>query len=242
MKVFQANKIRKLSLIVMSLLTICVTTFYYFSLNSTVAVSSAVVQPIRNGNRNTNKVALMFNCYENVEIVKQISDTLKEYGFHATFFLGGCFIDDNIELIKYLVEGGHELGNHGYFHKEHSKLSFSQNLLEIENCHNIVKAHTGIEMNLFAPPSGDYNKTTVEVCKKNGYKVILWSLDTIDWRDKSEKIVYNRATQKITGGDFVLMHPKLHTLKALPDILNFYLQKGLVVTTVSQCMENNGQS
>ena len=95
-------------------------------------------------------------------------------------------------------------------------------------------------MNLFAPPSGDYSKTTIEVCEKIGYKVILWSIDTIDWRDKSEKIVYNRATQKISGGDFVLMHPKQHTLKVLPEILNFYLQNGLVVTTVSQCMENNG--
>ena len=240
MKVVQSKKIRKLSVVVMAILTVCISAFYYFSLKDTVAAVSTKIQTIRNGNRDSNKVALMFNCYENTQVVKGIADTLEKYGFHATFFLGGCFADDNIELMKYLVEKGHELANHGYFHKEHSKLSESQNLLEIQNCHNIVKAHTGIEMNLFAPPSGDYNKTTIEVCEKIGYKVILWSLDTIDWRDKNEKIVYNRATEKIKGGDFVLMHPKQHTLKVLPDILNFYLQKGLVVTTVSQCMENNG--
>ena len=240
MKVFQSKKIRKHSVVVMAVLTICISMFYYFTLKDTVAVTSTQIQVIRNGNRDSNKVALMFNCYENAEVVRGIADTLVKYGFKATFFLGGCFVDDNIELMKYLAENGHELANHGYFHKEHSKLSSSQNLLEIQNCHNIVKAHTGVEMNLFAPPSGDYNKTTIEVCEKIGYKVILWSLDTIDWRDKNEKIVYNRATQKIKGGDFVLMHPKQHTLKVLPDILNFYLQKGLIVTTVSQCMENNG--
>ena len=186
-------------------------------------------------------LAASFWSLLNPAIELSVSLGYVEWFFPALgFFLGGCFADDNIELMKYLVEKGHELANHGYFHKEHSKLSESQNLLEIQNCHNIVKAHTGIEMNLFAPPSGDYNKTTIEVCEKIGYKVILWSLDTIDWRDKNEKIVYNRATQKIKGGDFVLMHPKQHTLKVLPDILNFYLQKGLVVTTVSQCMENNG--
>ena len=95
-------------------------------------------------------------------------------------------------------------------------------------------------MNLFAPPSGDFSKTTLKVCENIGYKVILWSKDTIDWRDKSEKIVYNRATTNISGGDFVLMHPKMHTLKALPDILQTYSDSGLVVTTVSQCMENDG--
>ena len=52
------------------------------------------------------------------------------------------------------------------------------------------------------------------------YKVILWSIDTIDWRDKSEKIVYKRATKNISGGDLVLMHPKEHTL--------------------TQCLENDG--
>ena len=173
-------------------------------------------------------------------ITPWVVELLERNNIKATFFMGGCFIDDNLELIKYLAENGHELANHGYFHKQHGRLSYKENLLEIENCHKIVKAHTGVEMSLFAPPSGDYSKTTIEVCEKNGYKVILWSLDTIDWRDKNEKIVYNRATEKIKGGDFVLMHPKQHTLKVLPDILNFYLQKGLIVTTVSQCMEKNG--
>ena len=240
MKLFQAKKMRRASVVIMSILSITIFTFYYFFLKNSVAVANTTAKPISSGDRNSNKVALMFNCYENAQGVIEIAKTLQKYGFCATFFMGGCFADDNVELLKFLAENGHEIGNHGYFHKEHGKLSYQANLLEIEYCHNIVKAHTGIEMNLFAPPSGDYSKTTIEVCEKIGYKVILWSLDTIDWRDKSEKIVYNRATQKIKGGDFVLMHPKQHTINVLDEILNFYLQNGLVVTTVSQCMVNNG--
>ena len=57
---------------------------------------------------------------------------------------------------------------------------------------------------------------------------------------QTKKIVYNRATEKVSGGDFVLMHPKEHTLKALPDILKKYFESGLIVTTVTQCMENDG--
>lgn len=227
-------------MVVMTLLVISVTVFYYFNLNSSVTVSSNGAQPIYYGNRNSNKIALTFNCYENADIILNIADTLEEYSFKATFFFGGCFADDNAQLIKNLAERGHEIGNHGYFHKEHGNLNYEQNLSEIEKCHKVILAQTGINMNLFAPPSGDFNKKTIEVCEKIGYKIILWSVDTIDWRDKSQKIVYNRATQKISGGDFVLMHPKSHTLKVLPEILNFYLQNGLVVTTVSQCMEKNG--
>ena len=52
--------------------------------------------------------------------------------------------------------------------------------------------------------------------------------------------MYNRATKNISGGDLVLMHPKEHTLKALPEILKYYVERGLVVTTVTQCLESDG--
>ena len=234
------KKIRFISGIVISFVVAVVGVVYFLYDMPVVAVGNQGMQPIYNGNRSSNKVALTFNCYEGSEYIYEISNELKKYGFKATFFFGGCFADDNIELIKFLIEEGHEIGNHGYFHKEHDKLNYDANRLEIKNTHDMILAQTGVEMRLFAPPSGAFSKTTLEVCEKMGYKVILWSIDTIDWRDKSEKIVYNRATKNIRGGDFVLMHPKEHTLKALPKILQTYLNCGLVVTTVSQCMENNG--
>jgi peptidoglycan/xylan/chitin deacetylase (PgdA/CDA1 family) len=64
----------------------------------------------------------------------------------------------------------------------------------------------------------------------------MWSKDTIDWRDKSSKIVYNRATKNIIGGDLVLMHPKKHTLEALPNILEYYKEQKLLAVTVSECI------
>lgn len=232
--------LRLISGIISAFLVLTTSVVYFFSDSKVVAVSISPKQPVYNGNRNSNMVALTFNCYENADIILAIAELLNEYGFSATFFFGGCFIDDKCELLKSLYESGHEIANHGYFHKEHSKLSYEQNLAEIKNTHEIILAQTGIRMNLFAPPSGDFNNSTLQVCQKMGYKVILWSKDTIDWRDKNEKIVYNRATQKVTGGDFVLMHPKMHTLKALPQILNYYIECGLVVTTVTKCMENDG--
>lgn len=213
---------------------------YFYTDNNAILVDNIQNQPIYNGNKKSNKVALMFNCYENKEYIYQIANCLNEYGFNATFFMGGCFADDNVDLIKYLVEKGNEIGNHGYFHKDHSKLDFDGNLREIKNTHELILAQVGISMNLFAPPSGAFSKTTLQVCEKMQYKVILWSIDTVDWRDKSEKIVYNRATKNISGGDFVLMHPKEHTLKALPEILNYYVERGLIVSTVTQCLENDG--
>ena len=133
-----------------------------------------------------------------------------------------------------MIADGHEIGNHGYFHKDHAKLSAEQNKAEITANNAIVKSMTGIDMTLFAPPSGSYSDTTLKVAHSIGMSVIMWSRDTIDWRDKDSSLVYGRATNKIGAGDMILMHPTAHTLAALGDILTYYENNHLTPVTVSQ--------
>ncbi|MGN1104834.1 MAG: polysaccharide deacetylase family protein, partial [Candidatus Coproplasma sp.] len=67
--------------------------------------------------KNANGVSLMFNVYENTENVYKILDILDEYSAKATFFMGGCWADDNIDCVREVAKRGHEVGSHGYFHK-----------------------------------------------------------------------------------------------------------------------------
>ena len=89
-------------------------------------------------------------------------------------------------------------------------------------------------MNLFAPPSGAYDKLTVSCADSLGYKTIMWTRDTIDWRDHDENLIYQRAIKNVKGGDLILMHPTEATAKALPRIIKTIKEKGLNLTTVSQ--------
>jgi peptidoglycan/xylan/chitin deacetylase (PgdA/CDA1 family) len=116
-------------------------------------------------------------------------------------------------------------------------LSYDQNYDEINVNHKLVQSIIDVEMNLFAPPSGSFNKATLEACSNLGYQTIMWSKDTIDWRDKDSNIIYNRATNNIIGGDLILVHPTENTLKALPLMLEFYKLNNLNVTTVSECLK-----
>lgn len=175
--------------------------------------------------------------YEGTEIVEGILDVLDEKNAKATFFIGGCWADDNIDTVKKILEKGHEIGSHGYFHKDHSKLTEEQNRAEMELLHALIKKETGVEIKYFAPPSGAFSKTTLKVAESMGYKTILWSKDTIDWRDKNATTVYNRATKNVSGGDIILMHPKGHTLKALSDILDYYEKIGLRAVAISECIQ-----
>ena len=69
-------------------------------------------------------------------------------------------------------------------------------------------------------------------------KTILWSRDTIDWRDKDASLIYSRATKNIKGGEFVLMHPMKETADALDDILTYYETCALRAVTVSENLQD----
>lgn len=185
-------------------------------------------------------VSLMLNVYWGTEEVYQILDTLDEYSAKVTFFIGGSWADDNVECLKEIVNRGHELGNHGYFHKDHDKLSYADNKNEIVRCNQFVALATGVTPTLFAPPSGAYDEATLSVCKALQMKVILWTRDTIDWRDKDASLTYTRATKNIRGGEFVLMHPMPATAAALPNILKYYASQNLRCVTVSENLRLGG--
>ncbi len=236
MKKLSVKGIRVLSTIIVLSLSIVFGIFCFRKSTAVTLVSGESYQPIYKGEEDKPCVALMFNVYENTEVVEAILDVLKEKQVKATFFVGGCWADDNTLTVKRIVEGGHSIGNHGYFHKNHKKLSESQNITEIKTCNDLVLNMTGVKMNLFAPPYGSFSKTTLIVAEKLGYRTVMWSKDTIDWRDSDVNVIIERA-KKVQNGDFVLMHPKQHTLKALPEIIDFYKEKGITMLTVDACLK-----
>ena len=183
---------------------------------------------------NPQGVSLMFNVYWGTDEVYDILETLDAHDATATFFIGGCWADDNVECLRSIYADGHEIGNHGYFHKDHKRLTPEQNRQEIVDCNRFINLTLGIEPTLFAPPSGSYGNATLSVCETLQMKTILWSRDTIDWRDKNAAVIYTRATKDIKSGDFVLMHPMEATVSALDDILKYYQTQSLKAITVSE--------
>lgn len=210
-----------------------------FSNNLQTVLGTNTNAAIYNGNRNSNKVSLMINVYWGTEYLTEMLNVLNAYNVKTTFFVGGQWVEKEPEMLKQIVKNGHEIGNHGYFHRNHDKLSYSQNKEEISVCHTLVKNLTGINMTLFAPPSGAFNNTTLDVAAELNYKTIMWSKDTIDWRDKDDQLVLARATKNVVGGDLILMHPTSHTLNALPNILENLKNNNLVATTVSEVISVN---
>lgn len=185
-------------------------------------------------------VSLMFNVYWGTNEVYSILETLKAHEAKATFFIGGCWADDNVECLRAIYADGHEIGNHGYFHKDQAKMNLSQNQKEIVECNRFIELAIGVKPTLFAPPSGAYSDDTLTAAMALNMKTILWSKDTIDWRDQDENKIYTRATKNVQKGDFILMHPTKMTVEALDDILQYYKKINLTPITVSQNLQEIG--
>ena len=205
--------------------------------NSAALATQADNRVIYAGNTEKNNVCFMINVYQGNQEIKDMLDILDLYKVKTTFFIGGCWAVNNIDLVKEIYTRGHEIGNHGFYHKDQDKLDYDANLQEINMCHKVVSENLGIEMELFAPPSGAYNIKTVDAATNLNYKTIMWTHDTIDWRDQDSDLIFKRATKNLSNGDLVLMHPTKKTVDALSSILSTAINNGFQPTTVSNCLE-----
>ncbi|MBE5756067.1 MAG: polysaccharide deacetylase [Clostridiales bacterium] len=188
------------------------------------------------GDKASNNVSLMVNVYWGNEHLEKMLDIFKKHGIKTTFFVGGTWASENEKLLRRIFDNGHEIASHGFKHKDQGKLSYTDNLTEIQVCHEIVKTKLGLEMELFAPPSGSYNSNTIKAAEFLGYKTIMWTKDTIDWRDHDTKVIYNRAVTNMSGGDLVLMHPTKNTAEALESIIEYAKNHNFNLVSVSKTL------
>ena len=237
MKIFSKLKSKfSMSIIVNMIIILCICSVFgvCFYTDISVVVSSTGYKAIYRGNEDNANATLCINVYWGTEYLSDMLDILSQHQVKTTFFVGGIWANQNVELLRRIVDDGHELGNHGYYHKDHKNIDYDRNVQEIDITHKLVKELVGYEMTMFMPPSGSYGSQTLEAAENLGYTTIMWSKDTIDWRDKDTSLILKRATKNIQNGDIVLMHPTKCTKNALNDIIVAYKTAGISIVPVSQ--------
>lgn len=225
---------------VIFIMLISISMFAVYGLN--YVTSSKIYNGVYcSGDETSNKVTLMINVYWGTEYLDEILEILERNDVTTTFFVGGTWAVKESDMLQKIYDAGHEIGNHGYYHKDQGTLSAQKNFEEIINTHNLVKSLIGVEMTLFSPPSGSYNKNTVEIATSLGYKTIMCTKgrDTIDWRDQDSDLIYQRAVNNCKGGDFILLHPTEATKNALEKIIVTLKSQGFELVTISENLGEN---
>lgn len=186
-------------------------------------------------------IALTFDDGPDKNETPQLLDLLKQYGVHATFFVIGKRAAAYPDIVKREVSEGHEVANHTYNHPYFNrKLTMRTFSSELSRAHDEIFKATGLETHYFRPPGGYYNEKMVELAKKQGYLIIMWSWDqdTQDWRRPGVKKIVNKVLNNAKGGEIVLFHDHVmggsQTIDALKQILPELKQRGFTFLTVSE--------
>lgn len=230
-------KKKKFVYFTISIAVIVLMLFIFYNTNSKDVFNIiSIPQPIYKGDENIPKVSFACNVVWGAEYVPKMLDLFREKDIKITFFIGGEWASENADLLRQMVMEGHELGNHGYYHKHHSQLNFDENRREISQTEDIIYKITGVKTVLFAPPYGEFNDTTLKAADSLGYKTIMWSIDTIDWRREGAEVIANRVLKKPHNGAIILMHPVEDTLEALPIIIDQLRERGFEIGKVSDVL------
>lgn len=184
-----------------------------------------------------NQVALSFDAAWGNEDTQEILDILAKHNVHVTFFMTGGWVEAFPDDVKRIAAAGHDLGNHSENHKNMSQLSDEQCKQEIMKVHDKVKALTGIEMNLFRPPYGDYDNHVIKDAYACGYFPIQWSVDSLDWKDYGVENIIQTVTQNkaLDKGAIILMHNGAkYTAQAVDTVITGLQDKGYEIVPISQ--------
>ena len=183
------------------------------------------------------QVALSFDAAWGNEDTQTILDILAAHNVKVTFFMTGGWVEKYPEDVKKIAAAGHDLGNHSENHKNMSQLSASQQKEEIMKVHEKVKELTGVDMNLFRPPYGDYNSQLILTAKSCGYLPIQWDVDSLDWKDYGVDSIIQTVTQHkhLGNGSIILMHNGAkYTAQALDTVITKLQEQGYELVPISQ--------
>ena len=124
-------------------------------------------------------VAITFDSAWDIDDLDEILDILEKNQVKTTFFMTGDWVGKYPEAVKKIYKAGHDVATHGENHKNMSTLTKEQCREEIQKVHNRVYELLGIEMNLFRPPSGDYDDKVITVAREMGYEPVQWNIETL---------------------------------------------------------------
>lgn len=203
------------------------------------------------GNSNSSsgkkRVAITYDDGPHNVRTKAIVDELSKYGFNATFFVVGNRVDgkayNGAEAVQYAASKGNEIAIHAYTHnKYYDTCSNSDYQDEIGNTYDAIKdVVPTAKVKLMRPVGGRITEERTKACD---YAVIMWSVDSNDWKYKNEgedgvKTIVNNVMSQVQDGSIILMHDIYeNTYLASKEILKQLDAQGYEVVTVSELLGN----
>lgn len=169
---------------------------------------------------------------------ESLLDGLKERNAKATFFIVGNMASSRMSTVRRAVAEGHQIANHTTSHPDLAGLSSDKIKSELNGCRKYLVDAAGDQRFLLRPPYGSYNST---VRNTANVPIILWSVDTLDWKYRNSDTVYNNIINNTTDGSIVLLHDLYSTsVKGALRAIDTLKSRGYEFVTVNELFRRRG--
>jgi peptidoglycan/xylan/chitin deacetylase (PgdA/CDA1 family) len=187
----------------------------------------------RHGSRGKRQVALTFDDGPS-QYTGRVMEILDRHQAKGTFYVIGSAVSGRGSLLRRMLRGGHEIGNHSMNHVQnpsHSNLAATNQR---------IRDATGFTPCTFRPPYGALSSATAGAAWQLGMSNILWDIDTRDWQLPGSWAIRERTVYPAQNGSIILLHDgggfRGQTVAALPGIIVGLQRRGFELVTVSQVL------
>lgn len=195
------------------------------------------------GSENTNMIALTFDDGPDRRFTPQVLDVLKKHNVKATFFLMGSRVRSLPKITQRIYEEGHAIGNHTYWHPNLLNEKKKRLHWEVKETEKAIYNTIGYRTRLFRAPYGNINEDQLQLLANMGYRIIGWSVDSLDWRQLPKKEVAHNVLSNSHPGAIILMHSGGHwtqdltgMVAALDEIIPRLKKDGMRFVTVPELL------
>ena len=200
------------------------------------------------------RVAFSFDDGPHYSLTYKFVDKLKEYNATATFFVvGDRLTASGGAAIQYAYENGCEIGLHSYTHDSslyYDRCTDEEYFEDMQKTADAILKYVDTEITLMRPTGGNISKERIPICP---YSVILWSVDSNDWRyrDRTDEAtieanietIVNNVMSEIKDGDIVLMHEIYqNSYEAFCIIIERLYADGYEIVSVSELLGDRLES
>lgn len=178
-------------------------------------------------------VALTFDDGPSGKYTRALLDGLYDRGVNATFLLCGYRMKDYPELTQRIFDEGHEIGFHGYSHKNMKNMSRRDIAGELEQSQALLPK--GCVPAFLRPPGGCCSDAVRQVAQAKNLAILGWSVDPRDWATHDTAAIEKAVLKNVRSGDIVLLHDMSDSsVKAALDIIDALLAQDYEIVTVSR--------
>ena len=194
------------------------------------------------------RLVLTFDDGPDPEWTPKVLDVLKEHDAHAVFFVTGTMASRYPDLVKRMVDEGHEIGLHTFNHPDLALQSTKRIDWELSQNQLAITGAAGIRTSLFRPPYSSFSAAmdneswpVTQYIGSRGYLTVVNNTDSEDWKRPGVHEIIRRATPHGGKGAIVLMHDsggdRSQTVAALDTFLPEMKDEGYAFENLTEALD-----